>query len=429
MFRPTVITGIEGMAYSDHRLDTLAVTRHDTLFDQDFALVKDDLGIECLRYPLMMNRVMRDGSTQMDWSWTDSVMASASAHGIKLIADPLHHTTFPAWLKGGVIDKDFPEAYARFMGAAAQRYPQIQQWTLFNEPLATTWLSAGVGAWSPYLEGSHTFVRSALNVAKAMSLAWKRVGMYSPSATSVYIDTCERHVAVNSQSEEAVNFRLDRRFLMLDLSLGLIDAAHPLYDWLLKHGATESELVWLREHPIKIDVLGLDYYLQSEWEVDVLGEAKFSSRPVGPAVIAKEYMTLLCKQTAFTGKPVQLAFTETNLRSTSFRDRITWLKFMVGQAESLLAQGYDLQMFGWYPLFSVDWDTLVKDLQGHPDPQGLVDLQSGTMKRVPTELSYWYSLLAQGNVGSADIPAYSFSPEVADAIKGYLPLMKGYEWQ
>ncbi len=57
--------------------------------------------------------------------------------GAHVFVDLVHHTSHPEWLEEGFGDRRFGPAYVRYAEAAATRYPWLQAYTLFNEPLAT----------------------------------------------------------------------------------------------------------------------------------------------------------------------------------------------------------------------------------------------------------------------------------------------------
>src|SRR6476659_7726969 len=83
--------------------------------------------------------------------------------------------------------------------------------------------------------------------------------------------------------------------LFHDLILGKIDASHPLYLYLLKHGFTTDTIQWFSDHRADISVLGLDYYVQceAEWQwSDELGRPNprhSATHPLGFASIGREY--------------------------------------------------------------------------------------------------------------------------------------------
>ena len=60
-----------------------------------------------------------------------------------------------------------------------------------------------------------------------------------------------------------------RRFLVMDLLLGRVDQHHPLFSWLTSYGMSELDLDWFRTNPQSPDVLGLDYYPHSDWQLDM----------------------------------------------------------------------------------------------------------------------------------------------------------------
>src|SRR5262249_12269401 len=59
-----------------------------------------------------------------------------------------------------------------------------------------------------------------------------------------------------------------RRLLILDLITGRVTREHPLFDWLVWHGAAPAILRWLRERAITLDVLGLNFYPQ--WSTETI---------------------------------------------------------------------------------------------------------------------------------------------------------------
>jgi len=194
---------------------------------------------------------------------------------------------------------------------------------------------------------------------------------------------------------------------MHDLVLGRVHRSHQLYRYLGQHGFTDNDMHWLADNRVSFDVLGLDYYIHSEmeWYSDpALGRSNFSQpvcHPVGFAHIAKEYADRF-------QMPVLLS--ETNLRG-SYLDRLTWLKFMEEQCESV-AKEVDFRGFCWYPsIDSTDWCHLCTKATGTVDPQGIWGLDHHCWERHASELSEYYKMLACGSVRSPDLLAYVFSPQ------------------
>jgi hypothetical protein len=181
---------------------------------------------------------------------------------------------------------------------------------------------------------------------------------------------------------------------------------------------------WFRQHPARIDIIGLDYYAHCELEWGREGRIWPNRSPEGFAAVALEYAERY-------RLPVMLS--ETNIRGRH-TDRISWLKFMVEQCEILIERlaplGVPFEGFCWYPLIdSTDWDTLLREANGRVDPQGIYWLDERRVVRHASELSEIFTALACGTITSKDIPAYRFRAPVDKALEGFLPLMQHWRWK
>ena len=208
------------------------------------------------------------------------------------------------------------------------------------------------------------------------------------------------------------------RFCVLDLILGRVDRDHPLHGFLARFGMGERDIAWFKEHPARVDVLGLDYYSHSEIAWTKHGRA--TTHPVaGFASVALDYAERY-------RRPVMLS--ETNLRGT-VGDRIGWLRFMVEQSailqEKLKALGLSFEGFCWYPYIdSTDWDSLVREARRAIDPQGIYWLEprsTGSRPSCRRSTPPWPA----ERWGRRDIPARPFEDAVLDGrgVRNFLPLM------
>jgi hypothetical protein len=263
-----------------------------------------------------------------------------------------------------------------------------------------------------------------LGKARAIRLVTETLERLVPGLRVVHVDTCERHHALDAPSRRHADFANSLRFVVLDLILGRVDRAHSLWPMLARHGLTPADAAWFRERPARVDVLGLDYYAHSEmgWTTEGRSEA-FTAW--GFRRVALEYVDRY-------RLPVML--TETNVRGR-IEDRISWLKYMVGECEALHpdvdARGSAFQGFCWYPFIdSTDWDSLVRVPNRSIDPQGIYHL-SPDFERRDSELSLLYARLARGEAGAADLPAYRFEDAVLDgrSVRKFLHHMAGWDWR
>lgn len=415
-------SGFEGTQMFGHGTDVLDTTEHATRFRDDLGLLVRD-GIGTFRCCISWHKVERTRGTY-DWSWTDAYLHQVRSLGLTPIADPLHHTSFPEWLTDGFAHPDFPARYRDFVEAFARRYPWITNYTVINEPLATAVLSGFTGDWYPYWRERAGIVPIILGKARAIRLVTATLARLIPNLRIVHVDTCERHHALDRPSRAHADFANRLRFVVLDLILGRVDRAHPLWGMLTRHGLTPAEAASFRANPGHVDVLGLDYYAHSEmgWTTEGRSEA---CAAWGFRRVALEYVDRY-------RLPVML--TETNVRGR-IEDRISWLKYMVGECEALAGdldeRGSTLEGFCWYPFIdSTDWGSLVRVPNRSIDPQGIYYL-SADFDRQGSELSRLYADLVQGEIGAADLPAYRFEDAVLDGrgVRKFLPQMTGWDWK
>jgi len=337
------------------------------------------------------------------------------------IVDLLHHTSFPEWLHLGFANPDFPVLFAQFAKQFARRYPWVRRFTYFNEPLPTTVFCGSIGMWYPHQRSDREFVSMVVHVGKAMCLAHEAVAAEIPDVQHVYVDTCEHHRAVEREAHDWAHFLNQRRFLFPDLITGRVGPGHPLRHYLSTHGFTDEHEAWFQDHAVPIDVLGLDYYPQSEmtwrWTGELTPDIP-SETPRGFASVAGDYMER---------HPGPIMLTETNIRGY-VSDRLTWLKFMEEQCEELVENGADFRGFCWYPsIDSTDWCNCCTKVCKAVDPQGIWYLDDSRWERHGSELSHYYSQLAKGHVTSKDLPAYWFSPPLDEQLRGYTRLMRHWE--
>lgn len=400
----------------------LETTEHTERYEHDLQRLKAD-GLRTFRCCIPWHRVeAREGA--YDWTWLDGYLATVRQLGLDPIVDPLHHTSFPAWLTGGFADARFSEAYLAFLTAFADRYPWVKQYTIINEPLVTAWFCGYCGIWQPRHTGHGAFVPMILAVCRTIALASRMLEERVADVRFVHVDSCERHYGLDEESLAHAWFENERRFLVIDLLLGRVDDRHPLRDYLEAHGATTADLDWFLANPSRIDVLGLDYYSHSELAWRNGGAEREADHPVqGFAATALEYVRRY-------HLPVMLS--ETNLRGT-VEDRITWLRYMVAECEALAEALSPLDVpflgFCWYPYIDcTDWSSLVCRADRALDPQGLHSLTE-EFEREATELSAIFADLASARRRAADLPAYPFSTDALEnrRVANYLPHMPWME--
>jgi beta-glucosidase/6-phospho-beta-glucosidase/beta-galactosidase/glycosyltransferase involved in cell wall biosynthesis len=408
----TFIGGFESTYHPAAGVDALDVTGHAQYGDADLAHLLD-AGVRHLRFPLRWQRIEPTRGV-FDWEESDRALGELRQRGAVPIVDLVHHTTYPDWLSDGFRGSDFGPAMVRYAEAVAQRYPWLPAYTLFNEPFATLFLAGHEALWPPYDRGMTGFRRLLLSVLPALAQAaacWREL---LPTAHHVWVDTAENHTGTGSGT---VHARLcnDRRHVVLDVALGHdLDSDRPFLQKLTADGGEAL----LQLPPVRVDVLGLDYYSHSEWFYDELGSHAPSPRPVGLAAVAEHYARRY-------GLPMML--TETNVRGTP-SDRISWLRYTLEQYELALSRGVPLHGYCWFPhVDSADWDSLLARCAGRADPVGVLSLRAdGARER--TELTRVWAQAA-GGADLEELPAYRFQSPCDEQLSGLLPLLTHWPWQ
>src|SRR5688572_9571920 len=223
------------------------------------------LGIKALRYPVLWERVAPSSLDRPDWSWTDERLERMSALGIRPIAGLLHHGSGPRYTS--LLDPHFPELLARYARMVAERYPWITDYTPVNEPLTTARFSALYGVWYPHRRSTRDFVRALLQQVRGIALAMRAIREINPAARLIQTEDGGRSYGTWITRSQAA-FENHRRWLTFDLLTGRVDAAHPLYRFLIAAGATAPELGRLRDRAIAPAIVGLNYYTTSDRFLD-----------------------------------------------------------------------------------------------------------------------------------------------------------------
>ncbi len=392
-----------------HGIDVAETTGHDRQWRADLDRMLST-GVTTLRYPLRWHRIEASPG-HYDWREPDAVLGHLAERGAQVVLDLVHHTSYPEWLDDGFRDRRFGSSFVTFAEAVANRYPWSTSYTLFNEPFATLFLAGHEALWPPYDRGLEGFVRLLRSVLPALSQASRCWSELLPGAAHVWVDTCEHHLGSPGEPAAYGALANDRRHVVLDLALQHdLDPARPFLGRLLAAGAEPL----LELNPVRVDVLGLDYYCHSEWFYDESGGRAPSPRPVGFAALAEHYGRRY-------GRPMLLS--ETNVRGLP-TDRASWLRYMLEQYETAVERGVDLRGFCWFPYIdSCDWDSLLARPAGRADPVGVMGLD-----RVSTVFTdVWEAAVA--GTASSRLPAYRFQPPCDSQLAALLPELSHWPWE
>lgn len=384
------MTAIEGSTIPQMNVDQMDWTQHYNFWKQDLRRVRAELGVKHLRVSPPWYK-LNPGPGIYDWSWWDEYTDYAvNTLGFELMIDLAHFGT-PLWMLQQFGDPDFAPRLAEYAGAFARRYKgAVRAFVPVNEPYITALFCGDLGCWPPFRSGQGNFPPMMSNITRGIIDASLAIRAEVPGALLMYVDTTENAWSPDASLRRTIEQRNTRRFLSFDLALGKVDNQHALLDWLLRNNLSEDDLRYFQEHPAPVDLLGLDYYPQSEAilrrknsgynQKDMMG-AKLVDRlwdpehiapeerswPIGFYGVAKEYQ-------ARYDKPIVLA--ETNWNGGPIEHRLRWMDFMLAECKRLRAENFPLVGYCWWGAYDhMDWGLALRLHSGKIHHVGLWNLQ------------------------------------------------------
>ena len=370
-----------------------------------------ELGVQCLRFPVLWERTAPLAEAQYEWQWSDQRLKRLRELHICPIVGLMHHGSGPAYTS--LLDAQFPRRLAKYARAVAERYPHVDAYTPVNEPVTTARFSTLYGLWYPHCRDDRSFVRAVLNQMQGTVLAMREIRKVNPGARLIQTDdlgytTTSPHLRYQADFENA------RRWLSFDLLTGRVVSGHPLWRYLIDNGANAQELEAFIEQPCPPDIVGINCYVTSERFLDDRlslyppdwragnGRHRYvdveSVRVLGPLIGGFE--ARLREASARYGLPV--AITEAHMGCTR-DEQLRWLYQAWRSAEKLRSEGIDVRaVTAWATFGTVDWNSLVTRDEGHYEA-GLWDVSGGTPRK--TALATLARQLANGV--APDHPAVS----------------------
>src|SRR5690606_13896765 len=175
-----------------------------------------------------------------------------------------------AHLGGVYLDPDFPEALVRYTAAFAARYRGVVgKLTPWNEPYISTYFRAGWGIWPPHLRGREGFARLLRPLVSGLHGAIKAVNQSAPEMRIWLNDGADSFHPLRREVAAEAEFRTLQRYAAFDLLSGLAVPGQETHEWLVAAGFAAAELATLTADPVTIDVIGLDYYPETEHDFDL----------------------------------------------------------------------------------------------------------------------------------------------------------------
>lgn len=335
-----------------HRpLDEYELIGHYDHWREDLALARE-LGVHAIRWGVPWYRVEPQRGS-FNWHWTDQVIPyMVEDLGITPIIDLMHYGC-PLWMERPFIDDAYPETVAAYAAAFAERYKGFVRWyTPLNEPYVNALMCGKRRRWPPYLRGDRGYVRVMLQLAKGMLATVKAIKHVDPDAIMIHVEAAGLSRASSVDLEALALEEQYRRYLTYDLLSGRVTPEHPLFTWLLHHGAAKDALADIGDQAISLDVLGLNFYPRwssVQWFLDRRGRrvARMVEKD-GASFVA------LIKQ-YYQRYQVPIMITETSEYGSDLL-RSRWLDCSIRAIKDLRAIGVPVLGYTWFPLYTmIDW--------------------------------------------------------------------------
>jgi beta-glucosidase/6-phospho-beta-glucosidase/beta-galactosidase len=345
------------------RVDQMDSCGHYRHWRQDFDLVQE-MGLQFLRYgpPLHTTLIAAD---RYDWEFADLTFNDLRRRDIVPIVD-LCHFGLPDWL-GDFQNPDFPEIFARYAQAFAQRFPWVQLYTPVNEMFICAQFSAKFGWWNEEGRTDRTFVTALKHLVKANVRAMQEILKIRADAIFIQSESSEYFHAENPAAIKPAEIENSKRFLSLDLNYGhRVDS--EMYEYLTDNGMTREEYHFFLGNSLHHHcILGNDYYWTNEHRVSADGESRASGEIFGYSEITRQY---------YNRYRLPVMHTETNIAEGPNGDEaVNWLWKEWANVLRVRNDGVPTVGFTWYSLTDqVDWDTALREDNGRVHPVGLYDL-------------------------------------------------------
>jgi len=355
MFRSFYSAGFEcATGQNRHRepLDQIASTAHDVRAEEDYALLSD-VGIETVReasrWPLI------DHGGRYEFDALRPFVRAARRQRMEVIWD-LFHYGYPADVDP--FSPEFAQRLARYSAATAvhlmSELPPPYYFTPVNEGSYFAWAAGEVGLFAPHETGRGDELKFSL--VRAQIATVNAIRAVCPGARFVTVDpVCHVVPPFDATPEEqarAHHFSHHVVFQFLDMCAG--------------RKAPE-----LGGSPRYLDIVGVNYYLNNQWELDR------ADVPIAADDPRRLSLADLCRMVA-RRYDVPLMISET---AAAGDERGPWIDCLIETTESLLRGGIDFTGICLYPILGMpEWHDQKRWTQ-----MGLwdVDPTSASLERRP----------------------------------------------
>lgn len=341
---------------------------HYNRFREDFDVAKS-LGHNAHRFSIEWSRVEPEEGKfdEKEIEHYREVVRALRERGLEPFV-ALWHWTLPLWIaeKGGVMNKKFPEYFARYSQRMVQEYKnEVEFWITLNEPDANTGAAYFLGKWPPQ--------------KRNLLLFWKARFRYAQTHRITY------RALKKIDSAIQVGLILDLDFF--ESGGGILN---NFFTWLAKR-------VWnfyfLDRISSSLDFIGLNYYFHSRIRYGLRNENREIS-DMGWEIYPEGIYHLL-KDLKKYNLPIYV--TENGVADARDTHRTKFIKEHVEWMKKAMAEGADVRgYFYWSLLDNFEWD------KGFWPRFGLVEINYKTMGRKIRPSAWEYKKIISSEAQSAE---------------------------
>ena len=300
------------------RLDLLASTSHDRLFESDFRQLQRH-GISAARDGLRWH-LIESTPGRYDWSSALPMLRAARRHGVRVIWDLCHY----GWPDGlDIWSGAFVERFARYAAAAARVVAEESDgpplFCVINEISFWAWAGGETGRFAPGALGRGGELKRQLVRATIAATAAVRAAV--PQARFIHAEPAI-HVTSGSADPEArsaAEMHCQSQYEALDMLCG-------------------RQAPELGGRPDLIDIVGVNYYPDNQWY------AGGSTIPLGHHAY-RPLRELLAEAHARYDRPLLIA--ETGAEGTA---KASWIHYVCGEVRAAQRADVPIEGICLYPI-------------------------------------------------------------------------------
>lgn len=342
------------------RLDMIRATQHDCFIDEDYANLAG-FGIRSVRDTVRWHLVEQTAGV-FDFTSMDPMLRAAERHGIQIVWDLCHY----GWPRDvDIFSPSFVDRFARFAGAVARHVRDhsdaVPLYTPVNEISFFAWAAGDVGWFHPY--GNDRGAELKRQLIRASIAGINALWDVDPRARIVVVEPVIHVVPPAGQPQfaaEAAAYR-NSQFEACDMLAGRLCPE-------------------LGGEPRYLDVVGVNFYHDNQWEVPGHKRIAWHVRPRDARWLP--FHRLLQEVYARYGRPIFVGET-----SHVGSGRAEWIRELTDEIVLAMAAGVPLEGVCLYPIIDrFEWED-----PSHWHNSGLWDLAAGHDGRLERVLNEPYA--------------------------------------